>query len=141
MLRILCFTFLMSALGGNAPAQVQIASGTYDVKNGPEADGFRPNLRATLVAPRVEGGVQLDGILEEDLWDSAARAGNFSETFPGDQTKPPIGIEARVAHGQRSTAMIPAGCVNSAASKGSQESDSTKGSSCCHPSSDRSRVR
>ncbi|HEX9658719.1 MAG TPA: hypothetical protein VGA18_00400, partial [Rhodothermales bacterium] len=101
ILRILCFTLLMLALGGNAPAQVQIASGTYDVKEGPEVDRFSPNLRPALVAPKIEGGVQLDGILEEDLWDSAARAVNFSETFPGDQTRPPIGIEARVAYDEQ----------------------------------------
>ena len=101
MLRILCFTLLMSALGGYASAQVQIASGPYDVNKGLEADRFRPNLRPALVAPKVDGSVQLDGILEEDLWDSAARAVNFSETFPGDQTKPPIGIEARVAYDER----------------------------------------
>lgn len=41
----------------------------------------------------MEGQIDIDGDLSDTGWTLADKAVNFSETNPGDQTEPPIGVE------------------------------------------------
>jgi uncharacterized protein DUF5916/cellulose/xylan binding protein with CBM9 domain len=54
---------------------------------------FTPNVSPVLAPRAREGAIRIDGDLTDAGWTGADRAVNFSETFPGDQTRPPIGIE------------------------------------------------
>jgi hypothetical protein len=55
------------------------------------ADGnFTPIYRPTLNVQRVAGDIKIDGKLDDAGWRDAARADNFAEHQPGDQTKPPV---------------------------------------------------
>ncbi|MBL7979298.1 MAG: carbohydrate binding family 9 domain-containing protein [Bacteroidetes Order II. Incertae sedis bacterium] len=60
--------------------------------------GFTPNDRPRLVVPKVVLGVQLDGVLNEEAWQHASTAENFSEYFPNEKAKPPIGLKAMLMH-------------------------------------------
>ena len=56
---------------------------------------FEPNVKPRVSADRKTlGPIKLDGVLDDAAWGKAVIAKNFSETFPGDQTKPPIAIKA-----------------------------------------------
>ncbi|UCG52703.1 MAG: carbohydrate binding family 9 domain-containing protein [Candidatus Latescibacterota bacterium] len=61
-----------------------------------EGTDFTPNVKPLVVAPRCDGGVRLDGNLDEDAWQTAGRAHNFAETSPGDQVRPPDETEVLV---------------------------------------------
>jgi hypothetical protein len=89
---------LMLLIGTVAYGQPQSTAATREQAGRPVKHAFEPNVRPKLVVPRIDGGIKLDGIVDDALWQQAATAANFSETFPGDQTKPPIGIEARMAY-------------------------------------------
>ncbi|QXD16786.1 carbohydrate binding family 9 domain-containing protein [Rhodocaloribacter litoris] len=54
---------------------------------------FTPNVRPVLAPRPAPAPIRIDGVLDDAGWQEAVRATNFSETFPGDQTRPPIGIE------------------------------------------------
>ncbi|MBO6574040.1 MAG: carbohydrate binding family 9 domain-containing protein [Rhodothermales bacterium] len=54
---------------------------------------FTPNVKPALTPQKTESRIIVDGDLSDPGWSSADRAYNFSETFPGDQSKPPVGIE------------------------------------------------
>ncbi len=54
---------------------------------------FRPNIRPALTVGRTVAPIKVDGELDDAGWLQAARAYNFSETYPGDQTRPPIDVE------------------------------------------------
>jgi hypothetical protein len=62
------------------------------------APAFSPNINPSLVIPRAEAGIDLDGFMNEAAWADAGVARNFAETFPGEKTKPPIGIEVRALY-------------------------------------------
>ena len=68
--------------------------------NEPETAHFVPNELPSLFPPRITEELDIDGDLNEPGWFAAARAVNFSETFPGDQTEPPIGVTAMVTYSQ-----------------------------------------
>ena len=59
---------------------------------------FQANVLPTLDIPFVQGGLKLDGLLEEPLWRQAAIAGNFSESNPNERALPPIGIRTLMAY-------------------------------------------
>ena len=63
-----------------------------------QEDVFVPNVLPVLTVSQATGMVSIDGDLDEPVWRSASVAGNFSEVFPGDQTKPPIGIRALITY-------------------------------------------
>ena len=65
--------------------------------NGPTADTdvadtFEPNMLPVLSISRIATPINIDGDLDEAGWRGAVQALNFSETFPGEQTRPPIDI-------------------------------------------------
>ncbi|HRR09290.1 MAG TPA: DUF5916 domain-containing protein [Rhodothermales bacterium] len=62
------------------------------------SDMFTANDRPRLVVPKVALGVQLDGVLNEEAWQHASIAENFSEYFPNEKAKPPIGVQAMLMH-------------------------------------------
>ena len=68
------------------------------VEESKETDVFEPNVLPSLTLPRVATDVKIDGALDEAAWRGAARAVNFSETFPGDQTKPAIDVTAYLTY-------------------------------------------
>ncbi|MDX1547158.1 MAG: DUF5916 domain-containing protein [Rhodothermales bacterium] len=57
-----------------------------------------PNTLPSVQIPATTARITVDGDLTDEGWRTAAVARNFSETFPGDQTEPPIGIEVRMAY-------------------------------------------
>jgi len=59
---------------------------------------FRANMKPALSIPRIDRPIVVDGDLDDPAWNGAAIATSFSETYPGDQTVPPIGIEVWVAY-------------------------------------------
>lgn len=61
-------------------------------------DTFVPNVLPSLTIPKNSIPFQIDGDLSDPGWEYAAVAGNFSENFPDEQAKPPIGISVRVAY-------------------------------------------
>ncbi len=61
---------------------------------GQQAAEFSPNIKPTLALTKTDGPIVIDGDLEDPGWANAARAVNFAQNYPGDQTKPPIDIEA-----------------------------------------------
>ncbi len=61
-------------------------------------DGFTPVYRPELGVFRVSAPIKIDGIVEDVGWRDAARAANFAEHSPGDQTKPAVDTEVLVAY-------------------------------------------
>ena len=57
---------------------------------------FIPNDKPMLIVSPCEGDIRVDGVLDEAVWHSAARAENFAETEPGDQVRPPEDTEVLV---------------------------------------------
>ncbi len=62
------------------------------------AFAFTPNDHPTLEIPRATGPIRIDGSLDEPAWRDAARAVNFCEVSPGDQTEPGVHSEAWAAY-------------------------------------------
>lgn len=65
---------------------------------GPGAQAFVPNQRPTLEVARASAPIQIDGELDDAGWANAARAGNFAEITPGDQSQPPVDTEVLLAY-------------------------------------------
>jgi hypothetical protein len=61
-------------------------------------DSFSPNDKPTLSVTRSAGQIKIDGEFDDDGWQGAAKAGNFSEHSPGDRTKPPFETEVLVTY-------------------------------------------
>jgi hypothetical protein len=84
-------------------AQAQQTSSLTSDELAPEST-FTPNVKPTLRLPHLgrrnatSTEITIDGVLDDAAWQYAARATNFSETFPGDQTRPPIDITAYIAY-------------------------------------------
>jgi len=55
---------------------------------------FEPNTLPELQVRRSVGAIEIDGKLDDAGWAGAARATNWSETWPGDNVEPEIGHEA-----------------------------------------------
>lgn len=66
----------------------------------PEA--FTPNIRPELEVRRATGPIEIDGHLDDAGWADAAKAVNWSETWPGDNTRPEIGHEAWITYDDES---------------------------------------
>ncbi len=52
----------------------------------------------TLVAEPIKGSISIDGDLKDSGWKNAAKADNFAEHQPGDQTRPPVATEALITY-------------------------------------------
>ena len=59
---------------------------------------FQPNIKPVLSVPRANDPIKIDGKLDALAWQAAARAVNFSEHQPGDNTKPPVNTVALVTY-------------------------------------------
>jgi hypothetical protein len=57
-----------------------------------------PVYQPQLVVLRAAGPSEVDGRLEDAGWRGAARASNFAEHNPGDQTKPDVDTEVWITH-------------------------------------------
>ena len=90
--RFLAVLLLLSAAETSAYGQ---ASAT---ENTAKTASFTPLVTPELNIPRVAGGIVADGDLSDALWKQAAVARNFTETFPDQGAKPPIGIKALMAY-------------------------------------------
>ncbi|HUV29687.1 MAG TPA: DUF5916 domain-containing protein [Acidobacteriota bacterium] len=53
-------------------------------------DTFTPVYHPTLDVSKAAGEIKIDGKLGDPGWRNAARAANFAEHRPGDQTEPPV---------------------------------------------------
>jgi len=59
---------------------------------------FVPVYHPTLEVSKLSGEIKIDGELDDSGWKNAARADNFAEHSPGDQTKPPVNTEAIITY-------------------------------------------
>jgi hypothetical protein len=64
----------------------------------PAVAQFQPNVLPELEIARTVGEIEIDGRLDDAGWAGAARALNWSETWPGDNVEPEIGHEAWIAY-------------------------------------------
>ncbi len=55
---------------------------------------YHPELRVS----RAAGAIRIDGDLSDPGWRGAAKASNFAEHTPGDQTKPAVDTDAYIAY-------------------------------------------
>jgi len=62
------------------------------------AQDFRPQFRPELTVRRADGAIVVDGELDDAGWRGAARADGFAETNPGDNIRPLVPTEVRVAY-------------------------------------------
>jgi hypothetical protein len=62
---------------------------------------WKPTKHPTLDLHRSEGAIQLDGALDDGGWRNAARAGNFVEHNPGNETRPPVETAVLVTYDDR----------------------------------------
>lgn len=77
------------------------AAGQADPAESPETAPFKPNLLPNIEVPRISQPIKIDGDLGDQGWQQAARTGNFTETFPGDQVRPQVDTEALVGYDDR----------------------------------------
>jgi hypothetical protein len=56
-------------------------------------DSFQPLVHPSLEVGRAVGPIDLDGELDDPGWEGAARTDDFSETFPNERARPPVGSE------------------------------------------------
>jgi len=61
-------------------------------------DSFKPVYHPTLDVSKLSGTIKIDGSLDDSGWQTAAKADNFAEHTPGDQTKPPVDTEALITY-------------------------------------------
>jgi len=54
----------------------------------------------TIEAVRTEEVLRVDGVLDEPIWDRAAKATIPWEVYPGDNTPAPVETECRIAYGR-----------------------------------------
>jgi len=54
------------------------------------AKDYKPVYHPELDISRVTGSIEIDGYLDDPGWRDAAKAGNFAEHNPGDQTEPEV---------------------------------------------------
>jgi hypothetical protein len=62
------------------------------------ANDFVPNDHPTLNVPVLQGTITIDGEIDDSGWKQAARAHNFSEVDPNDNTKPDEETEVFVTY-------------------------------------------
>jgi hypothetical protein len=61
-------------------------------------DEFVPVYHPELTIRRATGPIKIDGFLEDEGWRGAAKADNFAEHNPGDQTKPEVDTEVLITY-------------------------------------------
>jgi hypothetical protein len=81
-----------------AAATLAISLGSPAVGAVPADDSYVPVYRPTLRVSRAAGPIRVDGDLGDAGWRGAARAANFAEHSPGNQTKPAVDTEVLVAY-------------------------------------------
>jgi hypothetical protein len=59
---------------------------------------FKPNVKPILVVNPIQSSIVIDGDLNDSGWVNAALATNFTETWPGDQIKPPVETEVLMTY-------------------------------------------
>ncbi len=62
---------------------------------------FVPVYHPELTIRRAVGPIKLDGVLDDEGWRGAAKADNFAEHSPGDQTQPAVDTEVLVTFDDR----------------------------------------
>ena len=62
------------------------------------ANTFIPNTLPSIYVSRFGTPIVVDAEIKEAAWNTATRATGFSEVFPGDQSKPPIEVSARIGY-------------------------------------------
>jgi hypothetical protein len=60
--------------------------------------GFVPVYLPEMTIARAAGAIEVDGRFDDPGWQGAAMAGNFAEHNPGDQTKPEVDTEVKIAY-------------------------------------------
>ncbi len=93
--RLVCSLFLASLLVPYTPIHGQT---NCELPDSAEAAGFQPGVKPTLEIHRAEGPIAIDGGLDDVGWRDAARATGFSENFPDEQARPPVGSEVWVTY-------------------------------------------
>jgi hypothetical protein len=76
------------------PAIAQAPAAPAAEQAAPPAPGVPP----PLAVPRTSGEIVLDGALDEAAWQGAALIDTFFETFPADNTEPPVKTVAYVTY-------------------------------------------
>ncbi|RKX26016.1 MAG: hypothetical protein DRP45_04560, partial [Candidatus Zixiibacteriota bacterium] len=61
-------------------------------------DTFVPVYHPSMNVTKAAGDISIDGKLDDPGWQGAARADNFAEHNPGDQTKPPVETIAYITY-------------------------------------------
>lgn len=95
--RILILTLLLAGLQLGRPdvAPADQPPGS----NGRDADAeWSPKERPSLQVTDRQGAIEIDGDLTDPGWQGAARATDFSETFPEERGKPPVRSEVWVTY-------------------------------------------
>jgi hypothetical protein len=64
-------------------------------------DDFEPVYLPLLQVSRTAGDIRIDGKLGDTGWREAAKAANFAEHRPGDQTKPPVETYSLITYDDR----------------------------------------
>ncbi len=85
---------VVPVLTQNAHAQRSTGEESRSFANEP----FVPNVLPELQIPRTDEDIRIDGELDEAIWQHAALATNFSENFPDEKARPPIGIKVYVTY-------------------------------------------
>lgn len=67
------------------------------------ADDDKPSIYTPVYHPKLEisrlaGEIRIDGVLDDSGWRTAAKATNFAEHNPGDQTKPAVDTDAYITY-------------------------------------------
>jgi hypothetical protein len=61
-------------------------------------DSFVPAYHPELKISRAAGSIKIDGDVNDEGWRGAAKAANFAEHNPGDQTKPDVNTEVLITY-------------------------------------------
>jgi len=59
---------------------------------------FTPVFNPKLETSRATGEIRVDGQLDDAVWSTAKRAGNFVERYPGDNTEPSVKTDVLVTY-------------------------------------------
>lgn len=71
-------------------AGIAYSGDTIEIQDTSQVEN-RPNVNPVMHISRVpNGSIVLDGVLDEEVWRSAAVARNFTETQPGNNVKPEV---------------------------------------------------
>jgi hypothetical protein len=78
-----------------------LAPGAFPAENNGddgEGSGFIPIYLPQMVILRTAGAIEIDANLDDPGWKNAAKAHNFAEHNPGDQTKPEVDTEVLITY-------------------------------------------